>query len=59
MDKRYQLDINMPNVVTDFYDRVTNAIIGGAGMIGYTFAFTGDMNKAFGAAARVFNLLDR
>ena len=39
--------------------RVVNAIIGGAGMIGYAFAFTGDMNKAFTAAARVFKLLDR
>ena len=24
---------------------VTNAIIGGAGMIGYSFAFTADFNK--------------
>jgi hypothetical protein len=38
---------------------VTNAIIGGAGMVGYSFAFTADFNKAAVAAARVFNLLDR
>jgi ATP-binding cassette subfamily B (MDR/TAP) protein 1 len=39
--------------------KVTNAIIGGAGMVGYSFAFTADFNKAAVAAARVFNLLDR
>jgi len=39
--------------------KVQNAVIGGASMIGYSFAFTGDMNNAFVAAARVFNLLDR
>jgi len=38
---------------------VTNAIVGGAGMIGYSFAFTADFNKALMAAARVFVLLDR
>ena len=38
---------------------MTNAIIGGAGMVGYSFAFTADFNKAAVAAARVFNLLDR
>jgi ABC-type multidrug transport system fused ATPase/permease subunit len=39
--------------------KVTNAIIGGAGMVGYSFAFTADFNKAAVAAARVFNLLER
>lgn len=38
---------------------VQNAIIGGAGMIGYSFAFVSDFNKAMVAAARVFQLLDR
>ena len=38
---------------------VTNAIVGGAGMIGYSFAFTADLNKALIAASRVFALLDR
>jgi len=38
---------------------VQNAIIGGAGMIGYSFAFVSDFNKAMVAAARVFHLLDR
>jgi len=38
---------------------VTNAIIGGAGMIGYSFAFTADFNKALVAASRIFSLLDR
>jgi hypothetical protein len=38
---------------------VTNAIVGGAGMIGYSFAFTADFNKALLAASRVFVLLDR
>merc|ERR1719195_1319396 len=38
---------------------VQNAIIGGAGMVGYSFAFVADFNKAMVAAARVFNLLDR
>ena len=38
---------------------VTNAIVGGAGMIGYSFAFTADFNKALIAASRVFQLLDR
>jgi ATP-binding cassette subfamily B (MDR/TAP) protein 1 len=38
---------------------VTNAIVGGAGMIGYSFAFTADFNKALLAASRVFQLLDR
>ena len=28
-------------------------------MVGYSFAFTADFNKAAVAAARVFNLLDR
>ena len=27
---------------------VTNAVIGGAGMIGYSFAFTADFNKVYG-----------
>merc|ERR1712088_304251 len=39
--------------------KVTNAVIGGAGMVGYSFAFTADFNKAMVAAARVFQLLDR
>ena len=39
--------------------RVVNAVIGGAGMIGYAFAFVSDFNKALVAAARVFKLLDR
>jgi ATP-binding cassette subfamily B (MDR/TAP) protein 1 len=39
--------------------RVTNAVIGGAGMVGYSFAFVSDFNKAMIAAARVFQLLDR
>ena len=39
--------------------KVTHAIIGGAGMVGYSFAFTADFNKAAVASARVFNLLDR
>jgi len=39
--------------------KVTNAIIGGAGMIGYSFAFTGDINKAFVAAGRIYRMLDR
>ena len=39
--------------------RVTNAVIGGAGMVGYSFAFVADFNKAMIAAARVFQLLDR
>jgi len=34
-------------------------VIGGAGMIGYAFAFVSDFNKALVAAARVFKLLDR
>ena len=34
-------------------------MIGGAGMIGYAFAFVSDFNKALVAAARVFKLLDR
>jgi len=38
---------------------VTNAVIGGAGMVGYSFAFVADFNKAMVAAARVFQLLDR
>merc|ERR1712032_870282 len=38
---------------------VTNAILNGAGMVGYSFAFTADFNKALAAAARVFHLLDR
>merc|ERR1719394_2155514 len=38
---------------------VQNAIIGGAGMVGYSFAFVADFNKAMVAASRVFNLLDR
>jgi len=38
---------------------VTNAILNGAGMVGYAFAFTADFNKALSAAARVFHLLDR
>lgn len=45
----------------DFKDvfTVTNAVIGGAGMVGYSFAFVSDFNKAMIAAARVFQLLDR
>merc|ERR1719483_1975780 len=45
----------------DFKDvfTVTNAVIGGAGMVGYSFAFVADFNKAMIAAARVFQLLDR
>merc|ERR1719495_482350 len=45
----------------DFADvfTVTNAVIGGAGMVGYSFAFVADFNKAMVAAARVFQLLDR
>merc|ERR1719195_1443213 len=38
---------------------VQNAIIGGAGMVGYSFAFVADFHKAMLAAARVFKLLDR
>jgi len=38
---------------------VTNSIIGGAQMIGYSFAFTADFNKALVAASRIFHLLDR
>ena len=39
--------------------RVTNAVIGGAGMVVYSFAFVSDFNKAMIAPARVFQLLDR
>ena len=28
-------------------------------MIGYSFAFTGDINKAFTAAGRIYKMLDR
>ena len=38
---------------------VTEAIMGGAGVIGGNFAFTADFNKALIAAARIFALLDR
>jgi ATP-binding cassette, subfamily B (MDR/TAP), member 1 len=38
---------------------ITNAIIGSAAMIGHTFAFTADFNRAVAAAGRVFHLLDR
>ena len=38
---------------------ITNAIIGSAAMIGHTFAFTADFNRATAAAARVFRLLER
>ena len=41
------------------FHRVTNAVIGGAGMIGYAFAFTADFNKAVIAAGRVCQFLDR
>jgi len=53
----YLVDIGKAKF-TDVYI-VQNAIIGGAGMIGYSFAFVSDFNKAMVAAARVFQLLDR
>merc|ERR1719328_170049 len=53
----YLVDIGEADY-TDVFT-VQNAIIGGAGMIGYSFAFVSDFNKAMVAAARVFQLLDR
>merc|ERR1719323_2569501 len=53
----YLVDIGQAEY-TDVFT-VQNAIIGGAGMIGYSFAFVSDFNKAMVAAARVFQLLDR
>merc|ERR1711892_173759 len=53
----YLVDIGEANFSDVF--TVTNAVIGGAGMVGYSFAFVADFNKAMIAAARVFQLLDR
>ena len=53
----YLVDIGEADYTEVF--TVQNAIIGGAGMIGYAFAFVSDFNKALVAAARVFQLLDR
>ena len=39
--------------------RVANATIGGAGMIGYSFAFTGDFQKALSAASRMIHIFER
>jgi ATP-binding cassette subfamily B (MDR/TAP) protein 1 len=38
---------------------VVNAVIGGAEMIGFSFAFTSDFNRAVVAGGRVMALLDR
>ena len=38
---------------------VVNAVIGGAEMIGFSFAFTSDFNRALVAGSRVMALLDR
>ena len=53
----YLVDIGEADYTEVFI--VLDAIIGGAGMIGFTFAFVSDFNKAMVAAARVFHLLDR
>ena len=53
----YLVDIGEADYTEVF--TVQNAIIGGAGMIGYAFAFVSDFNKAMVASARVFQLLDR
>ncbi|XP_023344692.1 phosphatidylcholine translocator ABCB4 [Eurytemora carolleeae] len=39
--------------------KVSNAIIGGAGMIGYSFAFTSDLQKAMMAAGRLSSIWAR
>ena len=39
--------------------RVANATIGGAGMIGYSFAFTADFQKALSAASRMIHIFER
>ena len=38
---------------------MANAIIGGAGMIGYSFAFTADFQKALSAASRMIHIFER
>ena len=39
--------------------RVANATIDGAGMIGYSFAFTADFQKALSAASRMIYIFER
>ena len=39
--------------------RVSEATLSGAWIMGNAFAFTGDLNSALAAAARIFSLLDR
>ena len=38
---------------------MVNAVIGGAEMIGFSFAFTSDFNRAAVAGGRIMGLLDR
>ena len=39
--------------------QVANATIGGTGMIGYSFAFTADFQKALSAASRMIHIFER